>query len=618
MTNRQIKWTIILMATAMSGLIFLQYAWITEAIEVKEAHFNQKVNEALQKVAYKIEKREMTNLLLQQIADQQIDTPTLVRYTKTNHISSPPLAKQTTSSRINVVKFTLPSNTTNIDSQEIAGSKPKDNPVILGVRLKLKDEQVFVTEVFNDSPAEKSGLKKGDIITAINGTKVKSASAIKQQLIKHQVGDEIQISYKRKQGFLTYSSSSASLEEVNAPYPVNNVDSIIFIPSQGLDFNKIASVKLTGMEELLRNNVSKHLNQLLNLVEDLKHINKSIEERIDPIVLETTLEQTLADAGMNMDFEYCLRSESDIIYGASCVPSSQLLSSTYKKKLYDEDFLTPSGELLLYFPEKRQYIWSTSRLALGSSFLLNFIILVTFAQTIRTVIRQKKLSEMKTDFINNMTHELKTPISTIKLACELLTDGNLAKTPANVQRYSTIIHDENERLKTHVEKVLQYARLEKGNLKLSREEVDMNELAEEMIQKVALSVEKQQGKITYDLQANPAILIGDKLHLSNVIYNLLDNAVKYAREMPIIHLATRSSENMLYITIKDEGIGMSKETQKKIFDKFYRVPTGNIHNVKGFGLGLSYVKLMVEAHQGKINVASKLNKGSIFTIAFPM
>ena len=225
---------------------------------------------------------------------------------------------------------------------------------------------------------------------------------------------------------------------------------------------------------------------------------------------------------------------------------------------------------------------------------------------------------MKTDFINNMTHELKTPISTIQLAAEMLTDPTLSRNEQSIKRYAGMIHEENRRMQSHVEKVLQFARLEKGNFKLTYTTIDIHDLIEEIVQKLSLRMDKASGTMDCHLNAEHFRIEGDEMHLTNVIYNLLDNAIKYAQDQPVINIYTRDTPDGLSISIQDQGIGMSKDALKKVFEKFYRVPTGNIHNVKGFGLGLSYVKLMAEAHGGTIHAQSKLGKGSVFELILPL
>lgn len=239
-----------------------------------------------------------------------------------------------------------------------------------------------------------------------------------------------------------------------------------------------------------------------------------------------------------------------------------------------------------------------------------------FAYTIWVVLQQKKLSEVKNDFINNMTHELKTPISTISLSSEMLLKPDIDSERS--KRYAKIIFDENARLKEQVDKVLQVARLDKNELTLSFEDVDMHDLISQYSESYNLKIDQVGGKFKLDLLANKHVVKGDRLHLENVLRNLLDNALKYSLNEPNVKLLTRSNSKYFICEISDNGIGIKKENQKMIYDKFYRVPTGDIHDVKGFGLGLFYVKNILERHQAKISLESQLNKGSKFTIEIPL
>jgi two-component system phosphate regulon sensor histidine kinase PhoR len=227
------------------------------------------------------------------------------------------------------------------------------------------------------------------------------------------------------------------------------------------------------------------------------------------------------------------------------------------------------------------------------------------------------LSEIKNDFISNMTHEFKTPISTISLACEVLSDKSIEKSPERMNKYVKMIGDENKRLSLLVENILQTAILDKGQLKLKIQSIDIHNLIEQTITNIKLQVENKEGEISTDLKAANAVINGDRVHITNIVFNLIDNALKYSGDHPVIKISTRNDSEGVFISVEDNGIGISKENQKRIFDTMYRVPTGNIHNVKGFGLGLSYVKAVVEKHGGSINVESELGKGSTFTIYLP-
>jgi signal transduction histidine kinase len=225
---------------------------------------------------------------------------------------------------------------------------------------------------------------------------------------------------------------------------------------------------------------------------------------------------------------------------------------------------------------------------------------------------------MKNDFINNMTHEFKTPISTISLASQMLKDGSVTKTPRTLQQISSVIQDESKRLSFQVEKVLQMAIFEKGKAGLKFKELDINDIIHQVTTNFRLKVENQQGKIVERLEAKSRIVLADEVHFTNVIFNLLDNAVKYRKGTPILYVRTWNKNNGVVITVKDNGVGISKENQKRIFEKFYRVPTGNVHDVKGFGLGLAYVKKIVDDHNGQISVESEIDVGTKFEIYLPL
>jgi two-component system phosphate regulon sensor histidine kinase PhoR len=254
-------------------------------------------------------------------------------------------------------------------------------------------------------------------------------------------------------------------------------------------------------------------------------------------------------------------------------------------------------------------------LLVSLAFMLTLIF--SFYYTISTIFKQKKLSEIKNDFISNMTHEFKTPISTISLAVEVLNDKSVEKSQERISNYVKMIGDENKRLSLLVENILQTAILDKGEFKLKIQNIDIHTLIEQSIHNIKLQVENKDGEIYTDLNAVRAVIQADRIHLTNIIFNLIDNALKYSKEKPVIKITTSSDEEGVFISVQDNGIGISKENQKRIFDTMYRVPTGNIHNVKGFGLGLSYVKAVVEKHGGSIKVESELGKGSTFTLYLP-
>jgi len=253
----------------------------------------------------------------------------------------------------------------------------------------------------------------------------------------------------------------------------------------------------------------------------------------------------------------------------------------------------------------------------GFSSAVMVVVIFFFVYTLFVILRQKRLSEIQRDFINNMTHEFKTPLSTIAISSEVLRDPSITHTPERLLNYATIIQTESQRLKQHVERVLQMARLEKSDVGLKKEKLDLHDLIREVVQNTSVALQEKNGEVALELNAQNSWIEADKLHFTNVLFNLIDNAIKYNKNTPSLVISTGNINGHIFVEVRDNGIGISPENQKKIFHQFYRVPTGNLHDVKGFGLGLNYVKVMTELHKGKISVTSKLDEGSIFKIILP-
>ncbi|MCB0737889.1 MAG: HAMP domain-containing histidine kinase [Bacteroidetes bacterium] len=288
------------------------------------------------------------------------------------------------------------------------------------------------------------------------------------------------------------------------------------------------------------------------------------------------------------------------------------------QKLFPSALNLDHAKILLSVVQPHRYILSEMKLVMSSSAVFLLIIIYAFSYTLNTLIKQGKLSDMKSDFINNMTHELKTPISTISLASEALTDKNLELNQERINRLGSLIKKENERLKSQVDRVLQMERLDRGKIKLELDIYHLNELISGVIENAKIQIEQRSGIINCKLNAIKDEVKVDELHITNIVYNLIDNAIKYSGELVEITVQSWNDNHYVFFSIEDKGLGIPPENIDRIFERFYRVPTGNRHDVKGFGLGLSYVKELVELHKGKIKVASKPNKGSIFTVQLPI
>jgi two-component system phosphate regulon sensor histidine kinase PhoR len=305
-----------------------------------------------------------------------------------------------------------------------------------------------------------------------------------------------------------------------------------------------------------------------------------------------------------------------LLYKAPGLSKKAFLSEAYAFPFNSND-MVQHIYLMVHFPHEKGFLLRESGLIVGTSIVLILGIIFLFWYSLSTIIHQAKLSTLKNDFVNNMTHEFKTPISTISLACQALMDKDMEKTPDLYETYIAIIDEENKRLGGMAEKILQTAILDKGELKLNQEWVNVHDIIKDVVKNIEIQVAQKGGQLKFHLKADKFVIKADHLHLSNVIYNLLDNANKYTFENPLIEVGTEQDGDCLKIYIKDNGIGISKTSQKKIFEKLYRVPTGNVHNTKGFGLGLSYVKAIVSKHKGLIELESTPGKGSTFIIRLP-
>lgn len=345
----------------------------------------------------------------------------------------------------------------------------------------------------------------------------------------------------------------------------------------------------------------------------------TINSPVDVNLLEFLIATEFEKRNINAEFEYGIY---DCIY--KCMAAKEVEPIPGNKRLVSQAQL-PSWEagpadgyyFGVQFPKLEVNLVSQMGIWLFSS-AVNLVVIFFFVYTLFVILKQRRLSEIQRDFINNMTHEFKTPISTIAISAEVLKDPSIVNTPERLLNYTTIIQNENNRLKQQVERVLQMARLDKEHISLKKEVLDVHDIIREAVRNMSIGKVSNADNIELKLESTNSKMEADKLHLTNVFFNLLDNAIKYCKAIPHIIISTTRLNDSLHITVKDNGIGISAEDHKKVFQKFYRVPTGNIHDVKGFGIGLNYVKLVVESHKGKINLASELGKGSTFTLILPV
>ena len=400
-----------------------------------------------------------------------------------------------------------------------------------------------------------------------------------------------------------------------------------FEPLSSLDkkqtSNNIISTSQDLQKTLMRR--LKYQNALMQevLVNILNTANlKPIQERVDFKKLNNYLKSEFINNGLNLPFIFfVINKYGKTVYQSGEIKKEPIASDIITYVLFPNDPPSKLNYLKVYFPTKGDYI-SSSVTFIVPSVLFSLILLVTFIFTIYIVFRQKRLSEMKNDFINNMTHELKTPVSTISLAAQMLKDSDITKSPDVFKHISGVINDETKRLGFLVEKVLQMSLFERQKAAFKLKEVDANDLVISVANTFVLKVEKYDGSLDIDLQATDSSIYVDEMHITNVLFNLMDNAVKYRRpEVPLTLMVRTWNDNngKLLISVEDNGIGIKKEYLKKVFDRFFRVPTGNVHDVKGFGLGLAYVRKIIEDHKGTIRAEmGPGNVGTKFIITLPL
>jgi signal transduction histidine kinase len=402
-------------------------------------------------------------------------------------------------------------------------------------------------------------------------------------------------------------------------------DDTMFLPSKNNDQvfvykNRNDSTHIAISTSVKVEQRSEELSDMFNkMVVEVESYRVPIRERLDKKYLESQLRKSLDNKGISDDFEFAVISGTDeeLIPIKSGGFTDENLESPYRISLFPNDIFEKPNFLLLDFPNQQKHLFGSIFFLLLGSIIFTLIIIITFSVTILVILKQKKISEIKSDFINNMTHEFKTPIATISLAADSINNPKVLGFPEKVKYFTGIIKEENRRMNAQVEYVLQMSLIDKRDFDLRVMELDIHEIIKRAARNFRLQVERKEGEVVLDLKAENPVIQTDENHFYNVITNLLDNACKYSPEKPYIRVSTENTAAGIKISVEDHGIGITKEAQHKIFDKFFRVSTGNIHNVKGFGLGLSYVKAIVLAFGGKILLESEPGKGSRFDIFLP-
>ncbi|WP_209331295.1 sensor histidine kinase [Lunatimonas salinarum] len=569
MSKTSIKTVILIMSLATLGLIGFQFYWVGNVLKINKERFQQNVSQALMATADKLEKGETSDILLSSIIGDTVFQQTLFQ----------PIEPIQLQVRRHQVAIRRPSMVDSMFSQPIPQVSPTFQKLIATKEGGVEDPKVL-EKYLELTPADASSLFTPDEMAIFLQEKEKHLEYLSQQ-------DQ----YTNKRNFASYRQE-VILEEYNVSRDV--AEKIVR-----------ANMKI-GLVEVV-------VHQLLSQTQ------RDIFTRLDTTTIKREIKEQLLRRGIDTPFELAILEDSQHFVGIGPINDlKSLASSGIRAELFPSDLVGRTNFLVINFPFEQNYLLRQIWIPLSSSLLFLTIIIYCFVYAIRVIFRQKKVSDIKNDFINNMTHEFKTPISTVSLAIEALQDPDIGQRDQFRNRYLNIIKEENIRLGTQVEQVLQAAALDRKDFVLKFEKIDLLELIENVRSHFGLIVEKKGGTIQVHSEVHQPIIEADAFHLANILNNLLDNANKYSPEKPLIDIFVVASGDSVRISIRDNGIGMNKDALKKIFDKFYRVPTGNIHDVKGFGLGLSYVKTMVEAHHGTVQVESELGKGSIFTINLPI
>ena len=389
----------------------------------------------------------------------------------------------------------------------------------------------------------------------------------------------------------------------------------------GNDISRMSSGSISVVKPRLTPEEWRARRKMLNeaIVTKTQRADFQLEERIDGESLDYIIRSELSKSDINQPYEYA-------VYAKDCKRkiyhtknfSSKGDNEPFLATLFPFDWIESQPHYLsIYFPKQGNYLFKSIGIMGMSSVVFTIIVTLAFSVTIFQMMRQRKIASIRTDFVNNVTHELKTPISTISLASQMLNDNTIPRESKNYDHLSQVIADESKRLSQQVEKILQMAIFDRGKILLKFKGLDINDLANVVVRNMLIQVKNKNGQIFNHLDAENSIAEVDEVHFTNVLFNLIDNAIKYSNGRPDITISTFNSNGKIGVSIQDKGVGINKADQKRIFDQFYRVPTGNVHNVKGFGLGLSYVKNIISLHNGDIHVESEPGQGTCFTIHLP-
>jgi len=603
MKKRSIALIIGLMGFALLGVMAMQLYFLRQSYQLQSELFDRSVNEALNNVVAKVTRHDALNFL--NVKAQHGNTYQNAWNYKENQ--KKPDISNADNTRFNngILK---PAR--RLTSREKKLALLRDSLRRMIIHKRLDDEMAKLIQkgsVDLQIHLEEFTDEFGDVHERITPVLVRTPLKKNQKLHKY---DTAHYTYTDPQ----FGKQVISIPHINAQWQQEQ--------ARKQKERQFREVKKLLENDSLHNATQGKSSVIENLAEEYGKYGEPLSMRLDPFWIDTLLRFELHNKGVNLPFSYevmTANSDSLIFSKANDITGARPTfndATTYQTPIFSKDVINDPGLIRLSFPQKNSLILNRMTATMATTGGLLMVLVVCFGYTIFSILRQKKVSEMKTDFINNMTHEFKTPVSTIMIASEALKDNEIAQDRNRVLRLANIIYEENERLGSHIERVLNIARIDKNDFKLDKKPLDVNEMIAIVIDSMALKLQKCDAITTLQLDAENAVINADELHFSNVIYNLIDNAIKYSVNSPDITISTLNKNGQVVIRVADKGVGMSRDQQTKIFEQFYRIPTGNLHDVKGFGLGLSYVNTVVKRLNGIISVKSEKEKGSEFELKF--
>ena len=574
-----------LMGFALAGIIIMQFFWIRHALKVSGEQFDRSVNEALNVVVQRLEKRENVLMVTQKLVSADCQ-----EFTAEPASPESPLAISKTAGTVHKIPGQKHVIVHNTDTIYLGQDWNFNNIPEYFAFPPVPDYE----HLFDQSGAffpEPPGLSQN---ISIN---IDSVGQVLRQLTSIFMVSTIDTNF----------NSFGKDHEIAVTIQTETNEDKQAVPQKDAANRRIQQ-KARKVNEAIR-----------QVAIDIENIDRPLEKRIDTVELKKELTKSFSDRGIDLayDFGITMGLRDSLTKLKSGNFTAELIKTPYRVSLFPAEIIEKPDFLLVNFPLRNRHIFKSVSLMMAASGAFTLMIIFAFISSVVIMLRQKKLSDVKNDFINNMTHEFKTPIATISLAVDSINNSRVINEPELIKSYTKVIREENTRMNKHVEQVLQMAMMDRHEIKLNIQQVDIHELIDRAVEHLRLQVENRNGYILKLLEARYFMVKGDDLHLFNMIMNLLDNANKYSPSYPEIRITTINTGNELHLSVEDHGIGMSREAQKHIFEKFYRVPTGNLHAIKGFGLGLSYVKAITEAHHGSIQVKTETGKGSTFTVILP-